>query len=224
MVRRVAPWFELGPVQRLVLDVGAGTGIWSAAFAERFAVPVLGVEPAAGMRAVARERTTDPLVDQVAADAGALPLRDGVATAAWLSTVVHQFPDRPAALAELRRVLTPGAPVIVRTFLPERHPDTDLYRHFPGARRFPVLGLTLDGLVTDFERAGFRSAAVESVGEPRGSTYDDVLAQLPQARTTDSSLVSLTDEEWETGLAGIRAARDRGETPTPFETDLLVFV
>jgi ubiquinone/menaquinone biosynthesis C-methylase UbiE len=220
---RVAPWFEIGPVPRLLLDVGAGTGIWSAAFAERFAVPVLGVEPAAGMRSVARDRRA-PLVDQVAAVADALPLRDGSATGAWLSTVVHQFPDRPAALAELRRVLVPGSPAIVRTFLPERHPDTDLYRHFPGARRFPVLGLTLDGLVGDFERAGFRAAAVEVVGEPRATTYDDVLAQLPEARSADSSLVSLSDEEWEAGLASIRAARDRGEAPAPFELDLLVFI
>ncbi|HEY8544707.1 MAG TPA: methyltransferase domain-containing protein [Acidimicrobiales bacterium] len=222
---RMGSWFEVGPVQRLVLDVGAGTGIWSVAIAERFAVPVLGVEPAAGMRSVAATRAAaHPLVDQVAATAEALPLRDRVATAAWLSTVVHQFTDRPAALAELRRVLVPGAPVLVRTFLPERHPDADLCRHFPGARRFPVSGLTLDGLVADFERAGFRSAAVETVPEPRAATYDEVLAQLPPARAADSALVALTDEEWEAGLDGIRAAQARGETPPPFELDLLVFI
>lgn len=218
----MAPWFEVGPLQRRVLDVGAGTGIWSAAIAERFAVPVVGVEPATGMRAVARSRA-HPLVAHVAGVADALPLPDGSATAAWLSTVIHQFPDLPAAVAELRRVLAPEAPVLIRTFFPERHHDNDLYVHFPDARRQPVLSLAVDPVVAVFEEAGFRRAGLETVLEPRETTYDAILARLPKARFADSSLAGLTDDQWEAGLASIRATRDRGEPPAPFGLDLLVF-
>jgi ubiquinone/menaquinone biosynthesis C-methylase UbiE len=220
---RIRPWIEVGPGRRRLLDVGSGTGIWSLAFAERFLLPVVGVEPAAGMRAVAAAERRHPLVDYVAGLAGALPLRDGSVTAAWLSTVVHQFPDLPAALADLRRVLVPDAPVIVRTFLPERHTDTDLYVHFPGARRLPVLGLALAPLVAAFEDAGFRHASIDTVYEPREESYDDVLARLPKARATDSSLAGLSDEEWEAGLASIRRCRDQGEHPVPFGLDEIVF-
>jgi ubiquinone/menaquinone biosynthesis C-methylase UbiE len=219
---RMAPWFEVGPGPRVVLDVGAGTGIWSAAIAERFAVPVLGVEPAAGMRALARSRP-HPLVGLVAGVADALPVADGAATAAWLSTVVHQFPDLPAAVADLHRALVPGAPVMIRTFLPERHRDNDLHRHFPDSRALPVSGLELASLAAVFGSAGFDQAAIETVFEPREASYDEVLAELPRARTTDSALAGLTDAQWESGLSSIRAARARGEVPSPFGLDLLVF-
>lgn len=100
-----------------VLDVGAGTGAWATAFTDWFGVRVVGVEPAGAMRSRATHR---PLL---AGDAVALPLRDGTADAAWLSTVIHHVPDLDVAARELRRVLRPG-PAAGR----RRH------RHRPGRR------------------------------------------------------------------------------------------
>jgi SAM-dependent methyltransferase len=219
----MAPWLEVGPGPRRVLDLGSGTGIWSAAIAERFDVAVVGVEPAPGMREVARSRPPHPLVAQVAGAAGALPLRGGSVTAAWLSTVVHQFPDLPASVAELRRVLVPRAPVVIRTFFPERHLDTDLYTAFPGARRLPVSGLTVDGLDAAFATGGFRRVVLDEVVEPREDDFEVTLARLPSLRTTDSALAGLTDDEWEAGLAEIRRRQAEGVRPAPFATDLVVY-
>jgi SAM-dependent methyltransferase len=44
----------------------------------------------------------------VLGDATRLPLKDGSVDLAYLVTVLGEVPDRPAALAELRRVLRPG--------------------------------------------------------------------------------------------------------------------
>ena len=46
--------------------------------------------------------------DMVVADATRLPLAEGSVDLAFLITVLGEVPDRPAALAELRRVLKPG--------------------------------------------------------------------------------------------------------------------
>src|SRR5205823_1371352 len=48
----------------------------------------------------------------VQGDVHRLPLRDGSVAAMILSNTLHHVPDRPVALEELRRVLTPGGVVI----------------------------------------------------------------------------------------------------------------
>src|SRR6266545_2165943 len=118
---RIEPWLEVGPGQRRVLDLGSGTGIWSEAIASRFDVEVVGVEPAAGMLGQAAATRSDPRVRFMGGTADALPLPDRSITSAWLSTVVHQFPDLAAAAAELRRVLVSGSPLMIRNSFVGRH-------------------------------------------------------------------------------------------------------
>src|SRR3954467_4043479 len=66
------------PGMRL-LDVGAGTGSWAAAFTRWFpGVDVLAIEPAAAMRERCGHRPV------VAGDVAALPLRTGAVDGAWL--------------------------------------------------------------------------------------------------------------------------------------------
>ena len=94
-----------------LLDVGAGTGTFAAAFSEWFDVSVVAVEPSAAMRGhIARA----PAVRVLEGNASSLPLPDGSADTAWLSLVLHHIPDLEAAAHEIRRVLRPGAPVLIR--------------------------------------------------------------------------------------------------------------
>lgn len=219
---RMAAWFEVGPAPRRVLDVGSGTGIWSEAIAARFEVPVVGVEPAAGMRAHAALTRRHPLVDYVAGRADALALADGSATAAWLSTVVHQLPDTRAAAAELRRVLVPRAPVMIRNDFVGRQDEIELFDLFPGAREEASTWPRVDDVVAAFEPAGFRMASLQRVHEPWVESYDEFLELLPLMRHTDSSLAHLSDAEWEAGVRTVRRRRDRGDRPRPLGFDLLV--
>jgi ubiquinone/menaquinone biosynthesis C-methylase UbiE len=106
-------------------DVGAGTGAFSAAFNDWFGVRVLAVEPSASMRALVPRR---PDIQAFAGDAGALPLPDDSVDAVWLSLVIHHVPDVPAAAREIRRVLRPGAPVLLRQGFAGR---VDTTRTFP---------------------------------------------------------------------------------------------
>ena len=130
VTRHLAP----RPGTRL-LDLGAGTGMWARAFTDRYdAVDVIAVEPADAMRAYAmRARCPHPRV--LAGDAAAIPPADRSVDAAWLSTVVHHFPDLTAAARELRRVLRPGGPVLIRSAFAGRHHAITLFRFFPEAIR-----------------------------------------------------------------------------------------
>ncbi|MDQ3777981.1 MAG: methyltransferase domain-containing protein [Actinomycetota bacterium] len=119
-----------------MLDVGCGTGRWSAALAERTAA-VTAVEPVAEMREEARKRG----VDAIAARAESLPFADGSFERALLALVAHVV-DRPRALGEVRRVLEDVGRVAIVTFDRAQFERYYLNRFFPSLReiddaRFP---------------------------------------------------------------------------------------
>ena len=94
-----------------LVDIGAGTGQFAAAFSDWFCLGVLAVEPSSAMR---EQIPRTPGIQALEGDAGALPLPDESADAAWLSLVIQHIPDLEAAAQEIRRVLRPGAPVLIR--------------------------------------------------------------------------------------------------------------
>jgi SAM-dependent methyltransferase len=89
----------LGP-DSTVLDLAAGTGKLTRRLAERFA-HVIAVEPDDAMRACIEG-------DARAGTAEAIPVDDHGVDAVFVGDAFHWF-DWPVALAEIRRVLRPGA-------------------------------------------------------------------------------------------------------------------
>ncbi|HET58289.1 MAG TPA: class I SAM-dependent methyltransferase [Deltaproteobacteria bacterium] len=86
------------------LSVGAGSGI----FDERLGIQH-GVEPAAGMAELARQRGINVKIG----NAEDLPYPDGSFRGILLNTVLSYVSDRPRAVAEAARVLEPGGHIIV---------------------------------------------------------------------------------------------------------------
>lgn len=99
-----------------VLDVGCGTGVLARAAVERVGRTgtVAGVDPNDGMLAVARR--LGPEVAWKAGVAENLPYPDGSFDRVVSQFALMFFADRPAALAEMARVLAPGRSVAIATW------------------------------------------------------------------------------------------------------------
>ena len=93
-----------------------------------------------------------------------LPLEDASADLALMFLVWHHVPDRPAAAAELARVLAPGARLLMATTLADRLKDLLLYRYFPRTRDIDAeVFPTLEETVRVFADAGFVHAGLTEV-------------------------------------------------------------
>lgn len=195
----IRPWLprDLGD-RSPVLDLGAGTGQFAAAIAGWFGVEVVAVEPSGGMRAQAARAFPHGGVRWVAGLAERLPLGDRTCAWAWVSTVVHHLDDLEAAAAELRRVLRPAAPVLVRQAFPGRMDEISLYRRF-----FPAEALQ----------------AVDQVSATSLAAYRDKVRLR-----ADTGLRLLPDDEFAAGLAALDRAVEAETSPAPVvdRIDLLV--
>ncbi len=206
-----------------LLDLGAGSGLWSPTLASWTGRPVVAVEPSAGMRAQARRTGRHPRVRQVGGVGGALPLRAGSVGAAWLSTVIHHVGDVARCAGELRRALAPGAPVLIRSGFRGRLDGVWLFRFFPAARRVGDNFPTVESVTATFEAAGFAAEGLTRVEEPPTLDLRGWRDQLPAQRRADTVLVGLTDAELAAGLHLLDQAIADGESPQPAGLDLLWF-
>jgi SAM-dependent methyltransferase len=209
----------------MVADIGAGTGAFAAALSDWFGLSILAVEPSAAMRAQIPRR---PGIRVLEGHASALPLPDGSADGAWLSLMIHHIPDLEAAAREIRRVLRPGAPVLIRQGFPGRADATHTFpwEFFPETARTSDTYPTVEQTCEAFATAGFRRDALEPVPEVLTSLAE-FLARADTFRRADTNMRNLTEEEFLRGKERLRrAVRDAAETPSPEQRtnwlDLLV--
>ncbi len=101
-----------------VLELGPGPGYFtieaSRIVGDAGRVVSLDIQP--GMLEILHARLIDQGIDSgglIVGDATTLPLADDSCDCAYAVTVLGEIPDRPAALAELRRVLKPGGALAI---------------------------------------------------------------------------------------------------------------
>ena len=109
---------------RTVLEVGPGSGYFSVEVARRVGpegrLVCVDLQPemiGALRRRLRRAGATN--ASPMVGDALDLPLADSSVDCAFLVTVLGEVPDRPKALAELRRVLKPGGILSITETLPD---------------------------------------------------------------------------------------------------------
>src|SRR3954447_13902469 len=100
----------LAGLEGRVLELGAGNGLNFAHYPATVS-EVVAVEPEPYLREKASGRATEAAVPVrvIEGEADRIPLQDASVDAAVASLVLCSVPDQARALAELRRVLKPGA-------------------------------------------------------------------------------------------------------------------
>ena len=93
-----------------VVDVACGTGAVARLLAERVGTTgkVTGLDVNPAMLAVARLSAPSQSIEWLDGSAVKMPLPDAIFDAVVCQQGLQFFPDRPAALSEMRRVLKPG--------------------------------------------------------------------------------------------------------------------
>jgi SAM-dependent methyltransferase len=165
------------PAGREWLDVGCGTGALSELIL-RSAAPrrTVGIDPAEGFIAFARQHVAAPGASFRIGDAQSLPVDDDAFDCVVSGLVINFVPDQAKAVAELRRVARPGA--IVAAYVWDYAGEMQMMRHFwdaavalnPAAReldegvRFPVC--RPDPFASLFKSAGLQDVSVKAIDVP----------------------------------------------------------
>lgn len=139
---RILTDFGIGAGDR-VLEVGPGVGYYSVEAARRVGATgrlvCLDLQKQMLLEARRRVRRANlAAADFIAASATDLPIASGSIDHVFLVTVLGEFPDRPLALAEFRRVLRPAGSLSVS----EQLPDPDFVTHSTLRRELSAAGFT----------------------------------------------------------------------------------
>lgn len=199
-----------------LLDLGSGTGSWSQAFRAWWpATDVLAVEPSVAMR----ERAV--VTGALAGDAADIPVDDASVDAVWISTVIHHIPDLPVAAREIRRVLKPGAPVLIRSVFPGRHAGITLCHFWPEAvtalnDNYP----TVATVEAAFATAGFTVVGLDPITQISAPSPWEAATGLRREAHTLLQLIS--DDAYARGAERFRVAARGATGPLVDVLDLLV--
>lgn len=206
------------PASLPALDLGCGTGRFTAAIAGWLGKTIIGIDPSPQML---RSAPAAPGGAYLLGRAENLPLAESTCEFAWLSTVIHHFDDLGCVAAELRRVVRPGGAVFIRSWFPGR-PDVPHFQYFPGAKQIAESFPSIQTVEAAFASAGFQPRALESVTQVVARSLRDACRRL--SHRADTTLQLLSDEEFAEGIRRLEAdaAAEVGPKPITATLDLLV--
>ena len=160
-----------------VVEIGCGNGRNFARYPSAVtAVTALEPEPHLRALAVGAAQGAPVPVTVVPGTAEALPLPDASCDAAVLCLVMCSLPDRPAALAEVLRVLRPGG---VLVFLEHVRAETPVLRTVQRVVDATVWPLLVGGCHTSTDSLGDIAAAGFEVTALRRLRFPDTRISMP---------------------------------------------
>ena len=181
-----------------ILDLGCGTGRFTAALGEAFRCPVVGVEPSAAMLDVARSHS-EPHVHWKQGQAENIPLESQAVDLVYMSQVFHHLTEPQRALQEIGRVLTPAGYLAIRNGTREHNRDLAWLKFFPEAfdieeKRTP----SKQELKESVCNQAFVMISQHTIYQLFASSYEEYFEKISQRGL--SALIAITDEAFQNGV------------------------
>jgi len=204
------------------LDLGCGTGRFTAILAQTFACLVVGIEPSEAMLAVARAEDL-PGVEWKQGSAESIPLESGSVGLVFMSQVFHHLSRPQEALREIHRVLTPGGSLVIRNGTAENNEETEWLRCFPKALAFDGKRIpTRRALEETVCRQPFELTTRQTFRQLFASSYREYSEKIGQRGL--SSLIALSDAAFGQGMERFRMWVDTQPPDQPVYEPVDVFV
>jgi|SRR6516162_5944326 ubiquinone/menaquinone biosynthesis C-methylase UbiE len=204
---RVRQWrdvlsLDLAPAAiTTVADLGCGTGRFTELLASHFTAQVIGIDPSRRMIEQARRKSIAENIVFRQARAEALPLQDGSVDLAFMSQAYHHLSDPSAVARECFRILRQSGQMCIRNTTR----DCDFpYRHFFLVQPLIDSDLpTREEIRSVFLAVGFAVAADRMLSRVVATDWPSFARN--SALRADSFLARLSDPEFESGMAALRA-------------------
>jgi ubiquinone/menaquinone biosynthesis C-methylase UbiE len=208
---------------RKILDLGCGTGRFTAALGRAFECSVIGVEPSRAMLNVAASQR-EPNVEWKQGHAEKIPLQNEAVDLVFMSQVFHHLVQPERALREINRALTPKGYLAIRNGTREYNKELEWLRFFPEAleiedERTPFQR-ELEGLVCG---QSFELISQRTVYQLFAATYEEYLEKV--SRRGLSALIAISDEAFQNGLQRFQKwiSRQPPNHPVYEPVDLFIF-
>lgn len=208
---------------RKLLDLGCGTGRFTAGLGMTFECSVVGVEPSAAMLDVAISRN-EPNIEWKQGQAESIPLENQAVDLVYISQVFHHFARPRQALQEINRVLTRAGYLAVRNSTREHNGELAWLKFFPEAEKIEE-GRTpsaqeLKELVCS---ESFVMISHSTIQQLFASSYNEYYEKVSQRGL--SALIAINDEAFQSGLRQFwHWAREQPQGLPVYEpVDLFIF-
>ena len=202
-----------------IVDLGCGTGRFSEALAHRFNANVIGIDPSQKMLAQAKAKPVSERVKFMNGTGEKIPCADASADLIFASMAFHHFAAPRQVAKECRRVLREAGAVCIRNSTRERSSPYEPY--FPNYRNALDTLPAAAEIVDAFAVNAFTLRRHEAVPHTMAKSVKDLAEKA--AFRADTTLVRLSDEDFEQGLANMRSAARTPSEPVMIDIDLFVF-
>jgi SAM-dependent methyltransferase len=208
---------------RTIIDVGCGTGRFTAALAGHFDARVLGVDPSLNMLRRRRTPGAQSSIIFVRGAAERLPVRSGSADVVFISMAYHHLPDKSRAVRECRQALRDRGMLLIRTSTVESMDSYLWLDFFPAARRIELDRAPSRAGLPDFIGAnGFMLHSHTVVHQRFADSLADYAEKI--GRRGLSSLQQIPDKDFHCGMSLLKQYCRAGNPATPVEEDIDLFV